>query len=150
MKKRKKSGIGALKDLPYQEIVGGVIGATVSKKVVPMLTDKMEVAFLNENPWIVKAAKAALGVGLTMVNNRWVQGIGIGMAAEAAADFIGEKMDAAMAGIGTAMDNAPTPVTQMPNAFIAAPFTEPNAFISQFKQQQPMPVQQEISVDYIM
>jgi len=122
MKKRKKAGVGALKNIPYEQIVGGVLGATTAKVLVPKLTEK--VAFLQENPMLVNAAKIALGVGLTMMSNPWAMGAGVGMAAEGAAELLREPLQGM---IGTVMDNTPTPINlpYNPNAPKQLPYGTP-------------------------
>lgn len=108
-KKGKMASVGAIDNMPYQQIVGAIGGALASKKLLPKLVDKVE--FLKENPMVMQLAKIGVGIGLTiLVENAWVHGIGIGIAADGASDLIGEKIS--MDGIGTAMDNAP--VQQVP------------------------------------
>jgi hypothetical protein len=127
-KSKKRSKVGGIGALPVAEIGGGLLGAIVSRVLVPKAVEMADVAFLKENPMIVQGAKVALGVGLAaMVPNPWAQGIGVGMAIEAGSDLIGGFINDAMKnddGVGTAMDDVPyfqqngQPIWQLPPQYV--------------------------------
>lgn len=93
---QKSSGVYGLGDANINLLAGAAAGALVSRKVAPMLLDKVE--FLSTNPLLKDGVKIAGGFFLAGMENEMVQGVGIGMVADAAANLIGQYLPANMGG----------------------------------------------------
>jgi len=102
------SGIYGLGDVNITIIAAAAAGALVSKKVAPMVLDRVE--FLATNPLLKSGIKIGLGVVLAGMEGDAVQGLGIGMAADAAGELIGQYLpmgDAAVTGVPSSSAIAP-------------------------------------------
>jgi hypothetical protein len=102
-KKRRKSKkrVSGIEDIPVQLVLGAIAGNVASKKVFPMLLDKVE--FLKTNPMLGTAIKVGGGLLLASMKNELVQGVGIGMAADGAGEMVAKMIPAttATAGVGS-------------------------------------------------